>query len=239
MVLLMKKILSILIVILAMGTHVYAGCISGDCDNGYGVYKYENPSGTYSGYYKKEKRHGEGKYEFPNGDVFEGSWYKDKPKGYGIMTWADESVYSGDWKKFNRHGYGKMVWATDAGKANAGEIWKGKWKNDNFYGEIRKTNVINNVNNANVADMIQNAKNTCKSLGFNEGTEKFTDCSLKLYSQSLDLATKQNQQVVIQNQGSSSDTVRVIDVTRERENTLRKAGGLIDGSCTLATYYKC
>ena len=39
------------------------------------------------------------------------------------------------------------------------------------------------LNNANVADMIQNAKNTCKSLGFNEGTEKFTDCSLKLYSQ--------------------------------------------------------
>ena len=25
----------------------------------------------------------------------------------------------------------------------------------------------------------------------------------------------------------------------KRENTLRKAGGLIDGSCTLATYYKC
>ena len=75
-------------------------------------------------------------------------------------------------------------------------------------------------------------------VGFKEGTDKFKDCSLKLYSQSLDLAEKQNQQVVVQSQGSS-DTIRVIDVTRERENTLRKAGGLIDGSCTIATYYKC
>ncbi len=101
---------------------------------------------------------------------------------------------------------------------------------------------VNSISSAKqsiqLAEMINQAKNTCKTLGFNEGTEKFKDCSLKLYSQSLDLAAKQNQQVVVQSQGSS-DTIRVIDVTRERENTLRKAGGLIDGSCTLATYYKC
>jgi len=93
------------------------------------------------------------------------------------------------------------------------------------------------ANKVQIATLIEDSKNTCKSLGFQERTDKFTDCTLKLYSQKLDLAEKQKQQVVVQNQGSS--TVRVIDVTRERENTLRKAGGLIDGSCTLATYYKC
>ena len=85
---------------------------------------------------------------------------------------------------------------------------------------------VNSINSAKrsvqVAEMISQAKDTCKSLGFKEGTDKFKDCSLKLYSQSLDLAEKQNQQVVVQSQGSS-DTIRVIDVTRERENTLRKA----------------
>ena len=93
------------------------------------------------------------------------------------------------------------------------------------------------ANKVQIATLIEDSKNTCKSLGFQERTDKFTDCTLKLYSQKLDLAEKQKQEVVVQNQGSS--TVRVIDVTRERENTLRKAGGLIDGSCTLATYYKC
>jgi hypothetical protein len=102
-----------------------------------------------------------------------------------------------------------------------------------------KQNYENNQNSIKITSMIDKAKNTCKSLGFNEGTEKFTDCSLKLYSQSLDLAAKQNQQVVIQNQGSSSDTVRVIDVTRERENTMRRGLGLINGTCTLANYYNC
>ena len=41
-------------------------------------------------------------------------------------------------------------------------------------------------NSADSASLIDQAKETCKSLGFKEGTEKFTDCSLKLYSQSLD-----------------------------------------------------
>jgi hypothetical protein len=88
-----------------------------------------------------------------------------------------------------------------------------------------------------MATLIDDSKNTCRSLGFKDGTDKFTDCSLKLYSQKLDLAEKQKQQVVVQNQGSS--TVRVIDVTRERETTMRRSMGLINGTCTLATYYSC
>ena len=93
------------------------------------------------------------------------------------------------------------------------------------------------ANRVQMATLIEDSKNTCKSLGFREGTDKFSDCTLKLYSQKLDLAEKQNQQVVVQNQGSS--TVRVIDVTREREDTMRRSMGLINGTCTLATYYSC
>ena len=93
------------------------------------------------------------------------------------------------------------------------------------------------ANRVHMATLIEDSKNTCKSLGFREGTDKFSDCTLKLYSQKLDLAEKQNQQVVVQNQGSS--TVRVIDVTREREDAMRRSMGLINGTCTLATYYSC
>ena len=93
------------------------------------------------------------------------------------------------------------------------------------------------ANRVQMANLIEDSKSTCRSLGFKDGTDKFTDCALKLYSQKLDLAEKQQQQVVVQNQGSS--TVRVIDVTREREDTMRRSMGLINGTCTLATYYSC
>ena len=33
--------------------------------------------------------------------------------------------------------------------------------------------------------MVDDAKKTCKELGFTPGTEKFSDCSLKLYLQSV------------------------------------------------------
>ena len=44
--------------------------------------------------------------------------------------------------------------------------------------------------------MIDKAKSTCKELGFAEGTDKFADCTLKLFSQGVDLAAKNNQQIV-------------------------------------------
>lgn len=55
---------------------------------------------------------------------------------------------------------------------------------------IKKNNSLNsNSTDSNITDstsLIDQAKETCKSLGFKEDTEKFADCSLKLYSQSLD-----------------------------------------------------
>ena len=92
-------------------------------------------------------------------------------------------------------------------------------------------------NSIKMASMIDKAKNTCKSLGFNEGTEKFTDCSLKLYTQEMELAAKQNQQVIIQGQNSGSMTI--YDPVRDSENMMRRGMGLVNGTCTLANYYSC
>jgi hypothetical protein len=95
----------------------------------------------------------------------------------------------------------------------------------------------NNQNTIKMTSMIDKAKNTCKELGFNEGTEKFTDCSLKLYTQQMELAVTQNQQVVIQ--GGNSGTMTIYDPVRDRENMQRRALGLINGTCTLANYINC
>jgi hypothetical protein len=88
-----------------------------------------------------------------------------------------------------------------------------------------------------MATMISKAKNTCKSLGFNEGTEKFSDCSLKLYTQEMELAAKQNQQIVIQGQNSGSMTI--YDPVRDSENMMRRGMALVNGTCNLANYYSC
>tara|TARA_B100001964_G_C13897173_1_gene449956 strand:+ start:8 stop:673 length:666 start_codon:yes stop_codon:yes gene_type:complete len=94
-----------------------------------------------------------------------------------------------------------------------------------------------------IASMIDDTKDTCKSLGFNEGTDKFSDCALKLYSQSVELAAKNNQQIVIQNQGSTSSSgsnvMTIYDPVRDSNALIKRGQGLINGTCTLANLSTC
>ena len=213
---------------LLLSMNAYAECIKGDCINGYGEWIYSE--GKYSGNYIKGKQSGQGKFEWNKGDSYEGEWFKNKLTGYGTYKWANGNIAVGEFKNSKIKSV-KLTWAN-------GDYCANFVKNSCRVEIVKKSNSYAG-NNTDVASLINQAKDTCKSLGFKEGTEKFTDCSLKLYSQSLDLAAKQNQQVVIQNQGSSSGTVKMFDVVRDRENTMRKAKGLIDGSCTLANYVFC
>ena len=81
--------------------------------------------------------------------------------------------------------------------------------------------------------MIDKAKNTCKELGFSEGTEKFSDCSLKLYSQSVELASKNNQQVVMQPQSSGSNVMTIYDPVRDNRVLMNQGQRMLSGACTL------
>ena len=87
--------------------------------------------------------------------------------------------------------------------------------------------------------MIDDAKDKCKVIGFEEGTEKFTDCTLKLYSQSVELAAKQNQQVVIQGQSSGSNVMTIYDPVRDNNALIKRGQGLINGTCTLGDLSTC
>jgi hypothetical protein len=98
-------------------------------------------------------------------------------------------------------------------------------------------NYQNQQNEVKMASMIDKAKDTCKSLGFRQGTDKFTDCSLKLYTQEMELAAKNNQQVVIQ--GQTSGTMTIYDPVRDSDAMIRRGQSLLNGSCNLANYYSC
>ena len=84
-----------------------------------------------------------------------------------------------------------------------------------------------------IADMINKAKDTCKSLGFKEGTEKFADCSLKLYSQSVELAAEQKQTIVMQPQSSGSNVMTIYDPVRDSNALMNKGMNMLSGGCTL------
>ena len=105
------------------------------------------------------------------------------------------------------------------------------------YKIVSPKKVITEEKKVEIASMIDEAKDTCKSLGFNEGTEKFSDCALKLYSQSVELAAKNNQQIVMQPQSSGSNVMTIYDPVRDSNALMDKGMKMITGRCTLG--YNC
>ena len=148
---------------------------------------------------------------------------------YTIKSMDNEKVYlqSHKWPEQNWYFY----YATN----QKGEDVNGEWTsnhNCNYDRSLVKSS-INKSEKVEVASMIDKAKDTCKSLGFKEGTEKFADCSLKLYSQSLELAAEQNQTVVMQPQSSGSNKMTIYDPVRDSRALMKQGQRMLSGACTL------
>ena len=95
-----------------------------------------------------------------------------------------------------------------------------------------------------LALIVNDAKKTCSVLGFEEGSEKFADCTLKLYTQKIDemVAEKQarNQQLIQSQQAntttqssSGTNTTIIYDPVRDRQNQIDKGMKMLGGKCTL------
>lgn len=48
-------------------------------------------------------KHGQGKFQYSNGDVFEGEWKNDKKHGHGKFTEPDETTLTGNWVDDEMH----------------------------------------------------------------------------------------------------------------------------------------
>ena len=88
-----------------------------------------------------------------------------------------------------------------------------------------------------ISNMIDESKNTCKLLGMKEDTDKFSDCALKLYTQKIDIAAKENQKIV--SGGMSGNSVTIYDPVRDSEAMIKRGQGLINGTCTLGDLSNC
>ena len=119
---------------------------SGYKDNCRGIMAYND--GTYEGFFKNNKKHGQGTMTLTNGDKFVGEWKDDKKHGQGTYTWKDGDKYTGQWQKGHMHGQGNYYYK-NGDKYNGqlryglahgqgiktyknGNIEKGIWKNGNF-----------------------------------------------------------------------------------------------------------
>ena len=97
-----------------------------------------------------------------------------------------------------------------------------------------------------LAVIINDAKKTCDVLGFESGSEKFAECTLKLYTQKVDeiVAEKQlkNQQIMASqssssnttsSQSSGSNVTTIYDPVRDSQNLMNKGQKMLSGACTL------
>ena len=93
-----------------------------------------------------------------------------------------------------------------------------------------------------VADMVADANKTCKVLGFKEESEKFADCTLKLYTQKVDelVAEKQaanalmtQSQTTTTTQSSGSSSVTIYDPVRDSRALMQQGQKMLSGGCTL------
>jgi len=97
------------------------GCISGECVNGYGLYKFSS-GGYYQGVFKDGNWHGVGELVFSSGDKYLGYWKDNEKHGHGKYTWADGDVYNGNWANSLKHGEGSDIFTN-------GSRWDGIYVN--------------------------------------------------------------------------------------------------------------
>ncbi len=57
------------------------------------------PRWQYIGEFLEGFRHGMGRFEYSNGNLFTGAWEKDMKLGFGTLKWANGDEYTGEWKE--------------------------------------------------------------------------------------------------------------------------------------------
>jgi hypothetical protein len=135
-----KAILIISLMLFAnLGFSQQKGCVSGDCDNGYGTWVFDSGE-KYVGNWVNQLRKGFGTNYWVNGDWYRGDWVDDKKSGEGTYMYKNGNKYVGHWENDLKNGEGTMYY-TD------GKVEKGYWVDGNFQGSDKPIN--NNNNNVN------------------------------------------------------------------------------------------
>ncbi|MCB0526429.1 MAG: caspase family protein [Saprospiraceae bacterium] len=116
-------------ILVATTIALQAQCLSGDCNNGVGTYRYPDQS-KYTGEFRAGQRHGQGKMIYADGNVYDGPFFFNKKQGSnGTMIFASNGDrYVGEWKRDQPNGRGVYYFASR-------ERYEGDFVNGTFEGE--------------------------------------------------------------------------------------------------------
>lgn len=78
--------------------NISVGCISGDCNNGEGMYVFPSEA-LYVGQFRNGEVHGIGVCDYSDGSRYSGEWKNRFPDGMGTKTYADGSRRTGRWER--------------------------------------------------------------------------------------------------------------------------------------------
>jgi hypothetical protein len=123
----MKTILlfiSAFIISISLFSQEKTGCISGDCENGKGIFLFPNGD-KYEGDFENSHLKGYGTYTDFRGNVYVGYFKDDKFNGLGKFMRNDGTKYIGEFVNGKRNGLGTQ-WYSETYKE------KGKWENDRY-----------------------------------------------------------------------------------------------------------
>lgn len=101
----------------------WSGNCVGDCDNGFGYYKYSDGS-SYVGFFTNNNRNHVGSYSFTDGGSYIGEWQNGNKTGQGMESYPSGNSYRGGFIDNTRNGLGVYV------KPNEEIISKGLWENN-------------------------------------------------------------------------------------------------------------
>lgn len=93
------SLLVLLLSPLALHGAAFADCISGNCENGFGKYSYED-GGKYEGGFKEGLRYGQGSYTWSDGSRYIGTWERGQQNGQGSLYNSEGNVqFAGTWNR--------------------------------------------------------------------------------------------------------------------------------------------
>ena len=117
----MKKIAILLVILIPIfGTAQKTGCISGNCNNGYGTFVTEDGN-KFVGNWKNGKKV-KGAFYYSKGGTYNGECNDNVRNGRGKYTWKDGKYYVGFWRNGKRNGKGTQYHSN--GKIEYDGLWE-------------------------------------------------------------------------------------------------------------------
>jgi len=93
--------------------------VDGNYKDGHQRILFDN--GVYEGQIKNNRRSGQGRYSWNDGNCYDGEWNDDQKHGKGKFTWSNGDEYEGQYEDDQRSGYGVKKYANgDIYKVSAG-----------------------------------------------------------------------------------------------------------------------